>query len=202
MNATPIDEEAIFQVARKIDALEARQAYLDQVCGADRGLRERLEALLRVHDQGRSFLETPPTDVSLAADLDVPPLIEGPRANIGPYKLLEPIGEGGMGSVYLAEQEHPIHRRVALKIIKPGMDSAQVIARFKAEWQALALMDHPHIARVVDAGTTDAGHPYFIMDLVKGVPITEYCDQNRLTPQQRLELFLPVCQAIQHAQCS
>jgi serine/threonine protein kinase/tetratricopeptide (TPR) repeat protein len=199
MNATPIDEESIFQVSRKIDAPEVRQAYLDQVCGADRGLRERLEALLRVHDQERSFLGAPPADLSITADADVPPLIEGPRTNIGPYKLLEPIGEGGMGSVYLAEQAHPIRRRVALKVIKPGMDSQQVIARFEVERQALALMDHPHIARVIDAGTTDAGRPYFVMDLVKGVPITEYCDQNRLTPQQRLELFISVCQAIQHA---
>ena len=118
---------------------------------------------------------------------------------IGPYKLLQPIGDGGMGSVYMAEQEKPVRRRVAVKIIKPGMDTGQVIARFEAERQALALMDHPHIAKVLDAGTTDAGRPYFVMELVKGVPITEYCDRNRLTPRERLELFVPVCQAIQHA---
>jgi WD40 repeat protein/serine/threonine protein kinase len=124
---------------------------------------------------------------------------EAATGRIGPYKLLQPLGEGGMGTVFMAEQEQPIRRRVALKIIKPGMDSAQVIARFEAERQALALMDHPNIARVLDAGTTEAGRPYFVMDLVRGVPITEYCDQNRLAPAQRLELFMPVCQAIQHA---
>jgi eukaryotic-like serine/threonine-protein kinase len=124
---------------------------------------------------------------------------EGLGTCIGPYKLLQPIGEGGMGSVYMAEQEKPVRRRVAVKIIKPGMDTGQVIARFEAERQALALMDHPHIAKVLDAGATDAGRPYFVMELVKGVPITDYCDRNRLTPRERLELFVPVCQAIQHA---
>jgi serine/threonine protein kinase/tetratricopeptide (TPR) repeat protein len=118
---------------------------------------------------------------------------------IGHYKLLQQIGEGGMGSVFMAEQSQPVQRKIALKIIKPGMDSRQVIARFEAERQALALMDHPHIAKVLDAGTTDNGRPYFVMELVKGVPITRYCDEHRLTPKQRLELFLPVCQAVQHA---
>ena len=118
---------------------------------------------------------------------------------VGPYKLREQIGEGGMGVVYMAEQSEPVRRKVALKIIKPGMDSKQVIARFEAEEQSLALMDHPNIAKVIDAGTTDAGRPYFVMELVKGQPITEYCDQLQLTPRERLELFLPVCQAIQHA---
>src|SRR5262249_36026741 len=118
---------------------------------------------------------------------------------IGSYKLLQQIGEGGMGVVYMAEQEQPVRRKVALKIIKPGMDSAQVIARFEAERQALALMDHHNIARVLDAGTTEGGRPYFVMELVHGVPITKYCDENKLTPRQRLELFVPVCQAVQHA---
>src|SRR5206468_2403825 len=118
---------------------------------------------------------------------------------IGSYKLLHVIGEGGFGTVYMAEQEHPIRRRVALKVIKPGMDSGQVIARFEGERQALAMMDHPNIARVFDAGTTESGRPYFVMELVKGVPLTEFCDQNRLTPRERLELFVPVCQAVQHA---
>src|SRR5262249_31734326 len=117
----------------------------------------------------------------------------------GPYKLLQQIGEGGMGTVFMAEQTQPVQRKVALKIIKPGMDSKQVIARFEAERQALALMDHPNIARVLDAGTSSTGRPYFVMDLVKGVPIPRYCDEHRLTPRQRLELFLPVCQAVQHA---
>ena len=118
---------------------------------------------------------------------------------IGPYKLLEQIGEGGMGVVYVAEQTEPVRRRVALKIIKPGMDTRQVIARFEAERQALAMMDHPNIARVLDAGTTEAGRPYFVMELVRGMPITEYCDKARLSPRQRLELFVDVCQAVQHA---
>ncbi len=128
-----------------------------------------------------------------------PPSTEGPANRIGPYKLLQEIGEGGMGIVYMAEQEKPVRRRVALKIIKPGMDSEQVIARFEAERQALALMDHQNIARVLDAGTTDKGRPYFVMELVHGVSITEYCNRNQLTTKERLELFIPVCQAIQHA---
>ncbi len=118
---------------------------------------------------------------------------------IGPYKLLQKLGEGGMGTVYMAEQETPVRRRVALKIIKLGMDSEQVIARFEAERQALAMMDHPNIAKVLDAGATATGRPFFVMELVHGVPITEYCDRNQLTPRERLELFVPVCQAIQHA---
>jgi serine/threonine protein kinase len=134
------------------------------------------------------------------ADASVPrPIAEGPGTRIGPYKLLQKIGEGGMGVVYLAEQEHPVRRKVALKIIKPGMDTEQVVARFEAERQALAMMDHPNIARVLDAGATDSGRPFFVMELVNGIPITEYCDQARLTPRERLELFVPVCRAIQHA---
>ena len=152
MNSSSFDEEAVFQAARKIDDPASRQAYLDQVCGADRGLRERLEALLRVHDQERSFLGAPPADLSVTADVDVPPLVEGPGTVIGPYKLLEPIGEGGMGTVYMAEQTAPVRRTVALKLIKAGLDSRQVLARFEAERQALALMDHQNIARVFDAG--------------------------------------------------
>ena len=124
---------------------------------------------------------------------------EGPGTRIGPYKLLQSIGEGGMGVVFMAEQESPVRRRVALKVIKPGMDSALVIARFEAERQALAILDHNNIAKVFDAGTTDSGRPFFVMELVHGVPITEYCDRNRLTTRERLELFMPVCQAIQHA---
>src|SRR5262249_28665331 len=131
---------------------------------------------------------------------------EIPGTRIGPYKLLEPIGEGGMGAVWMAEQQEPVRRLVALKVIKAGMDSAQVVARFEAERQALALMDHPHIAKVLDGGTTSdepggisPGRPYFVMELVKGIPITRYCDEQRLTPRQRLELFVPVCEALQHA---
>src|SRR5262249_29653638 len=124
---------------------------------------------------------------------------EHPGTVIGPYKLIEPLGEGGMGVVWMAQQTQPVRRLVALKLVKPGMDSRQVLARFAAERQALALMDHPNIARVLDANTTRAGRPYFVMELVKGVPITRYCDEQRLTPRERLELFLPVCRAIQHA---
>ena len=125
--------------------------------------------------------------------------MEGPGTVIGPYKLLEQIGEGGMGVVYMAEQTQPVRRKVALKIIKPGMDTKQVIARFEAERQALAMMDHPNIAKVLDAGATESGRPYFVMELVRGIPITEYCDQHRLPINERLELFMQVCQAVQHA---
>ncbi len=124
---------------------------------------------------------------------------DGPGTVIGPYKLLEPIGEGGMGTVFMAEQTRPVKRLVALKLIKPGMDSRQVLARFEAERQALALMDHPNIAKVFDAGATEQGRPYFVMELVKGIPITQFCDERRLTPRERLELSIPVCQAVQHA---
>src|SRR5262249_1767389 len=126
-------------------------------------------------------------------------ITEGPGTRIGPYKLVQPIGEGGMGVVYMAEQERPIRRRVALKVIKAGMDTDQVVARFEAERQALALMDHPNIARVNDAGATESGRPYFVMELGNGIPITGYCGQAKLPPRERLELFVPVCQAIQHA---
>ena len=123
----------------------------------------------------------------------------GPGTVIGPYKLLEQIGEGGMGVVYMAEQTQPVRRKVALKIIKPGMDTRQVIARFEAERQALALMDHPNIAQVLDAGATESGRPYFVMELVRGIPITDYCDREQLSIPERLELFVQVCQAVQHA---
>ena len=195
--STPIlDEEAIFQVARKIDAAEARSLYLRQVCGSEPGLQARVEALLRVHDQERSFLEAPPEGVRAPDPVSV---AEGPGTVIGPYKLLEQIGEGGFGVVFMAEQQQPIHRRVALKVIKPGMDTKQVVARFEAERQALALMDHPNIAHVLDGGPTASGRPYFVMELVRGAPITEFCDQKRLSVRQRLELFKGICHAVQHA---
>src|SRR5262249_41833610 len=136
---------------------------------------------------------------SPVAPAEEPPVREQPGAVIGPYKLLEQIGEGGFGVVFLAEQTRPVRRKVALKVLKPGMDTRQVVARFEAERQALALMDHPHIARVFDGGGTTPGRPFFVRELVKGVPITEFCDHNRLTPRQRLELFVSVCQAVQHA---
>ena len=153
--------------------------------------------MLKAHEPADSFLERGPA--ALDATDNFEPIAEPPGAVIGPYKLLQQIGEGGMGTVYMAEQTEPVRRRVALKIIKPGMDSRQVIARFEAERQALAMMDHQNIARVLDAGTTESGRPYFVMELVHGVPITQFCDENHLTPRQRLELFVPVCQAIQHA---
>ena len=197
MRTQPLDEADIFNTARKIEAPAARTDYVKQVCGDDRVLWDRITALLRAHDEDKSFLESPPT--GLAANPEGPPIPEGPGTVIGPYKLHEHIGEGGFGVVYLAEQLKPVRRRVALKIIKPGMDSKQVIARFEAERQALALMDHPNIARVLDAGATESGRPYFVMELVKGVAIIEYCDQCNLTTRERLELFISVCQAIQHA---
>jgi serine/threonine protein kinase/tetratricopeptide (TPR) repeat protein len=199
MNAIQLDEEGIFQVARRIQDAEARGAYLEQVCGQDRGLRDRLDALLLAYDQERSFLDEPPAGPGAEPTAEVPPLDEGPGTVIGPYKLLEAIGEGGMGIVYMAEQTRPVRRKVALKIIKPGMDTRQVVARFEAERQALALMDHPNIARVLDAGSTEGGHPYFVKELVKGIPITDYCDRNRLAIEERLELFAQVGQAVQHA---
>src|SRR5207244_6581557 len=126
-------------------------------------------------------------------------LREGPGTVIGPYRLMEQIGEGGMGLVFVAEQHHPVRRKVALKVVKPGMDTRAVVARFEAERQALALMEHPNIARVLDAGATASGRPYFVVELVRGLPITEYCDQNQLPPRARLELFVDVCRAVQHA---
>src|SRR5262249_11011048 len=190
------DEEGIFNVARRIGEPEARRAYLGQVCGGDQALRGRVEALLRVHEAERSFLESPAPGLVATAD---EPVTERPGTVIGPYKLLEPIGEGGFGVVFLAEQTRPVRRRVALKVLKPGMDTRQVVARFEAERQALAIMDHPNIAKVFDGGATPSSRPYFVMELVKGVPITEFCDRNQLPPRQRLGLFVPVCQAVQHA---
>jgi len=182
---------------RRLGEPTARAAYLDEACGGDAVLRERVEALLRAHDESQSPLEKPPAGWS-PTELHLPKL-EQPGMLIGPYKLMEKIGEGGFGLVFVAEQQQPVRRRVALKVIKPGMDTREVIARFEAERQALALMDHPHIARVLDAGATETGRPYFVMELVRGVPITEYCDQHRLALRERLELFATVCQAVQHA---
>ena len=171
---------------------------LDQLCQGDEELQRRVRALLRAHAEPGSFLEQPALGGNATVHQE-PAIIEGPGTVIGPYKLLQQIGEGGMGVVFMAEQTEPLQRTVALKIIKPGMDTRQVIARFEAERQALAMMDHPNIARVLDAGTTDTGRPYFVMDLVKGVPITEYCDQQHLPVRQRLELMTAVCHAVQHA---
>ena len=182
-----------------LDALECATPgelidFLDKACGDDRALRGRVEELLRAHYAAADFL---PDRGRTKIDHDT--LAECVGETIGPYKLLEQIGEGGMGVVFMAEQVRPVHRTVALKIIKPGMDSRQVIVRFEAEREALARMDHPNIARVIDAGATDTGRPYFVMDLVKGVPITNYCDDRQLSVEDRLKLFVPVCRADQHA---
>jgi WD40 repeat protein/serine/threonine protein kinase len=178
---------------------EERAAFLDEACAGDAGRRARVEALLRAHQAAGNFLRdnAPPSEP--IATTDEPPVPERPGAVVGAYKLLEQIGEGGFGVVFMAEQTKPVRRKVALKVLKPGMDSRQVIARFEAERQALALMDHPNIAKVLDGGATASGRPYFVMELVRGVPITDFCDQNRLTPRQRLELFVAVCSAVQHA---
>src|SRR5579872_4482754 len=171
-------------------------AFLDRACGDNAGLRPRVEQLLRAH-QAMGSIHGGGSEVPAVTRDE--PTREGLGTMVGPFKLLQQIGEGGMGTVFMAEQSRPVQRMVALKIIKPGMDSRQIVARFEAERQALAVMDHPNIARVLDAGTTEGGRPYFVMELVKGVPITRYCDEHRLTPRQRLELFVPVCRALQHA---
>jgi hypothetical protein len=176
---------------------QERAVYLDQACGDDVQMRAELASLLEFHEQAGDFLETPVLGPDRVAD--EPPVVEGPGTGIGRYKLLEKIGEGGMAVVYMAEQQEPIRRKVALKIIKLGMDTRQVIARFEAERQALAMMDHPSIAKVLDAGATETGRPYFVMELVSGVSITEYCDKNNLSTKDRLALFLEVCHAVQHA---
>jgi serine/threonine protein kinase/tetratricopeptide (TPR) repeat protein len=229
MPADPRRAKELFVAALDLPNLADQFAFLDRECAGDPELRHRLDALLRAHDHPESVLERP-----LAAPAATATFAPGePTADheqtetagsliAGKYKLLERIGEGGMGEVWVAEQLEPIRRRVAIKLIKPGMDSRAVLARFEAERQALALMDHPNIAKVLDAGTTPpssppqaggygassppqaggyggGGRPYFVMELVKGVPITEFCDARKLTPRERLELFIPVCQAIQHA---
>jgi serine/threonine protein kinase len=213
--------EAIFFAALEKGSPQERAAFLDEATAGNPVLRRRLEKMLAAQAEAGSFLEQPARASAMTVG---EPLAETPGTRIGPYKLLQEIGEGGMGTVWMAEQQEPVRRRVALKVIKAGMDSVQVIARFEAERQALALMDHPNIAKVLDAGTigsepaamgsepaaqarasktlacaAGSGRPFFVMELVKGTPITKYCDEHTLTPRQRLELFVPVCQAIQHA---
>jgi serine/threonine protein kinase len=196
MNQTLASLETILAEAVEIESTSERNSFLGKACAGNLDLRAQVEKLLSNHFKAGSFLERP---VGLGATLQCAPLHEAPGTQIGPYKLLEQIGEGGMGVVYVAEQMRPVRRQVALKLIKPGMDSKQVTTRFEAERQALAVMDHPNIAKVLDAGTTDVGRPYFVMELVRGIPITEYCDQARFTIRQRLELFIQVCRAVQHA---
>jgi eukaryotic-like serine/threonine-protein kinase len=196
MNATDDRAKSIFLNAAEIAVADERRTFVESQCGGNESLRAEVEELLRHQESLGNFLEMPP--VGLDATLERP-VSELPGTVIGPYKLLQKVGEGGMGMVFMAEQNEPFQRTVALKVIKPGMDSRQVIARFEAERQALAVMDHPNIARVLDAGTTDTGRPFFVMDLVKGMPITEYCDQQHLPVRERLELMAAVCQAVQHA---
>jgi len=197
MNNFPNSEAEIFTEVIQLPAGE-RAAFLEQACGGDARLRRRVEALLQTHAQVGDFLEQSPRKPAPSPSSAIYGG-EKPGDCIGRYKLLQQIGEGGCGVVYMAEQEEPVRRRVALKIIKPGMDTKSVIARFEAERQALALMDHANIAKIFDAGATESGRPYFVMELIRGVKITEYCDQQALTTEERLKLFVSVCQAIQHA---
>jgi serine/threonine protein kinase/Tfp pilus assembly protein PilF len=197
MNDLPNRDVVIFTEAVDLPADE-RAAYLERACGGDAELRQRVESLLQTDDRVGDFLELASRETAILARAGGS-TSEKPGDRIGRYKLLQQIGEGGCGVVYMAEQEEPVRRRVALKIIKLGMDTKSVIARFEAERQVLALMDHPNIAKVFDAGATESGRPYFVMQLVHGDKITEYCDQNSLTTEERLKLFIQVCQAIQHA---
>jgi serine/threonine protein kinase/Flp pilus assembly protein TadD len=189
------EAKPIFLEALDREAPHELDRFLDRACGRDAALRARVEELLRAHQDAGNFLGRP-DQTAVTQDRRVD---EGPGTVIGSYKLLEQIGEGGFGVVFMAEQQQPLRRKVALKILKPGMDTRHVVARFEAERQALALMDHPNIAKVLEGGATASGRPYFVMDLVKGVPITDYCDQNQLTTRERLGLFVSVCQAVQHA---
>jgi serine/threonine protein kinase/tetratricopeptide (TPR) repeat protein len=195
-------ERDVFIAALQKDDPEQRRAYLDEACAGRPGLLAEVEELLRLHENAGSFLERQAVPEATALFTPSPGdagLVERPGTVIGAYKLLEQIGAGGFGVVFMAEQREPIRRKVALKVLKPGMDSGQVIARFEAERQALALMDHPNIARVLDGGTTASGRPYFVMELVKGLALTAFCDQQRLRTDERLRLFADVCAAVQHA---
>ena len=201
--------DAIYFAARELPSAD-RPDFLAQVCAGDHELRARVKQMLAVSAEAEAFITDLPDDESEAQTADYGSaknlkleLADAPDEAVGQtlgrYKLLERVGEGGCGVVYVAEQTEPVRRRVALKVIKLGMDTKQVVARFEAERQALAMMDHPNIAKVLDAGTTDVGRPYFVMELVRGIKITDYCDQANLTTQERLDLFIKVCQAIQHA---
>ncbi len=199
----------IFDKARRLPKSE-RATFLNGLATVDGPMRAQIEDMLAALDDAGSFLSEPtqghgdaaPTadsSSSAGAAAMSAPMREGPGTRIGPYKILQQIGEGGFGSVFMAQQEEPVRRKVALKIIKLGMDTRQVVARFEQERQALAMMDHPNIARVLDAGATETGRPFFVMELVKGDPIVEYADKNNLSIEDRLELFAQVCTAVQHA---
>src|SRR5512142_83906 len=196
--SSPPNEKDIFFAALEKATPAERAAYLEEACGHDPALLHRVQLLLKNHFQEDGFMDQ--AAVGPVGTIRIEPdSAEGPGTVIGHYKLLEKIGEGGFGVVYVAEQREPVKRRVALKIIKLGMDTRQVIARFEAERQALALMDHPNIARVFDGGATETGRPYFVLELVRGVRITAFCDQHQLPTVERLKLFIQVCHAIQHA---
>jgi serine/threonine protein kinase/tetratricopeptide (TPR) repeat protein len=202
MNETPSSASRlieVFNAAGELPPGEERRRFLDGACGDDHALRAEVEQLLGAGEAGAEFLNTAAHDSGAEKTIVTRALSEQPGEHLGAYKLLEKIGEGGFGTVWVAEQERPLRRRVALKVLKPGMDSRQVLARFEAERQALAIMDHPNIATVHDGGATAAGRPFFVMELVKGVPVTEFCDQRQLPPRERLGLFLQICQAVQHA---
>ncbi len=201
MNEIDLTEKTIYLEAAGIADIDRRAAYLDVVCNGNDELRNRVQSLLDARAAAGTFLDSPPVESALAAGSadNNKEVARAADKRIGPYKLLEQIGEGGFGVVYMADQLEPIQRRVALKIIKAGMDTKQVIARFEAERQALALMDDPNIAKVLDAGTTETGRPYFVMELVRGVPVMEYCDNRNLSTEERLRLFTEICSAIQHA---
>lgn len=202
MEDNPKREQEIFLQAQECVGREELDSFLERACAGDAPLRQRVEDLLRIHQEAGDFLAG---DGSLSPFGVVPrasapsPCPVGPGQCIGRYKLLQKIGEGGFGEVYMAEQREPVRRKVALKIIKLGMDTKQVIGRFEAERQALALMEHPNIARVLDGGSTESGRPYFVMELVRGVPITHFCNENKISTEDRLRLMMQVCQAIQHA---
>ena len=205
----PSRAKEVFLAAVEKDPVE-REAYLEQTCATDAELIDRVRDLLFAHDEATGILRQQPLGGSLLSDApqDVPAKPHSRQSNeidlkgqviAGRYKLLQKLGEGGMGEVWMAEQREPVKRLVALKIIKTGRDTQQTLVRFEAERQALAMMDHPNIAKVLDGGTTETHQPYFVMELVKGIPITKYCDQEHLTPRERLELSIPVCHAVQHA---
>ncbi len=196
MTNQPLDEEAIFLAALEKQSQQERNAFVEEACADHPDLLERVRELLGSHDESMGPLDAPIANINATLDQ---PITEKLGTQIGPYKLREWLGEGGMGVVYVAEQTEPVKRKVALKVIKPGMDTRQVIARFEAERQALAMMDHPNIARVFDGGATNSGQPYFVMELVCGVPLTGYCDEHALTTNERLQIFLKVCRAVQHA---
>lgn len=190
----------IFLAAIQIESADDREAYLSDACNDDTSLRHRVDALILAHEKPESLLNdaAPRLDSGVSPTVDYP-VLEQPGMQIGQFTLRERIGAGGMGVVWAAERKEPIHQRVAIKVIKPGMDSEQVLARFQAEKNVLALMDHPNVAKVLDAGTTDQGRPYFVMELIRGIPITEYCDSHKLDLRKRIEIVLQICKAVQHA---